>query len=295
MRVTSDDWLKQLYFLYTKIRASTGSRITRGGITGSLLEFNPQETEGSTDSKKSVSWGDEVGSMRETKESKFIASCIEKVNEEIVKQKADSPFFDALPPRNAPPSFECSEVKLSKVLGKGEYCRIHEVSKFDVPETCLICFMHRGFNPPSSSEELPSNGSTNSTLSTKSKLGDANGNQIESTTNGENSNGSSSSKNIPANDVGHSRNISWGDIPHNNASWGEIPKYISSYDSSKALATAEKPRPPMKWARQSTNGSISIFCFEKYEDMSDIDDFESDHEDEFDHETVRYELHVVLK
>jgi len=287
MRTTSDDWLKQLYFLYTKLRASTGSRITSGGITGNLL--NPQETERSNDSKKCVSWGDEVGSIIETEESRFIASCIEKVNEEIIKQKKDSPFFDSLPPRNAPPSFECNEVKLSKVLGMGEYCRIHEVSRFDVPETCLICFMHRGFNPPSASEELQSNGSTNSTLSTKSKLGDANGNQIEATHNeatkiGENSNGSSTLKNTPADEVGHKRNVSWGEIPR-NVSWGEIPKFIPSYDSSKASAIAEKPKPPKKSDRQSTNGSISIFCFEKYEDLSDIDDFESDHEDEFDHET----------
>ena len=292
MRTASDDWLKQLYFLYTKLRASTGSRITSGGITGNLL--NPQETEGSNDSKKCVSWGDEVGSIIETEESRFIASCIEKVNEEIIMQKKDSPFFVSLPHRHSPPSFECNEVKLSKVLGMGEYCRIHEVSRFDVPETCLICFMHRGFNPPSLSEELPSNenGSTNSTLSTKSKLGDANGNQIEATRNeatkiGENSNGSSTLKNTPADEVGHSRNVSWGEIPR-NVSWGEIPKFIPSYDSSKALAIAEKPNPPKKWDRQSTNGSISIFCFEKYEDLSDIDDFESDHEDEFDHETVRH-------
>ena len=50
-----------------------------------------------------------------------------------------------LPP---PPSFAGAEVELAGALGEGEFCKIYEVQRFDVPEGCHICFLHLGFQDP---------------------------------------------------------------------------------------------------------------------------------------------------
>ena len=82
------------------------------------------------------------------RDSQILQNMIEKVNEELCLQQADSPFFDEAKNLNPPPSFTSDEVELDKVLGQGEFCKIFEVSKFNVPESCHICFLHRGFNDP---------------------------------------------------------------------------------------------------------------------------------------------------
>lgn len=82
------------------------------------------------------------------RDSQILLNMIEKVNEELCLQQADSPFFDEAKNLNPPPSFTSDEVELDKVLGQGEFCKIFEVSKFNVSESCHICFLHRGFNDP---------------------------------------------------------------------------------------------------------------------------------------------------
>ena len=92
-------------------------------------------------------------SIDKTKDSQILQNMIEKVGEELCLQQADSPFFDKAMKINPPPSFTNEEVELAQILGKGEFCQIFEVSKFNVPESCHICFLHRGFNDPKPSEE----------------------------------------------------------------------------------------------------------------------------------------------
>ena len=64
--------------------------------------------------------GADADSIYETKESKFISEAIDKVNQELLIQKARSPFFDRFPPRNPPRSFVSAEIELDKILGTGE-------------------------------------------------------------------------------------------------------------------------------------------------------------------------------
>lgn len=58
------------------------------------------------------------------------------------------PFFDKTLGQSDPPSFLSSEVELAEVLGQGEFCKIYEVRKFSVPESCHICFLHNGYQDP---------------------------------------------------------------------------------------------------------------------------------------------------
>ncbi|KAL7529785.1 hypothetical protein ACHAXR_005473 [Thalassiosira sp. AJA248-18] len=87
-------------------------------------------------------------SIHQTKDSQILQKMIDRVNEELCLQKADSPFFDKTLEQNAPPSFMTSEVELADMLGEGEFCKIYEVSRFNVPESCHICFLHRGYQDP---------------------------------------------------------------------------------------------------------------------------------------------------
>ena len=94
-------------------------------------------------------------SIHKTKEAQILEQMIDRVNEELCYQKADSPFFDK-PLENdnkQPPSFMSSEVQLAGMLGQGEFCKIYEVSKFNVPESCHICFLHQGYEDPPKKEE----------------------------------------------------------------------------------------------------------------------------------------------
>lgn len=217
-----------------------------------------------------------ASSIHETKESKFISRCIDKVNEELQIQKIRSPFFDSLPPRNSPPFFEGTEIKLDKVLGTGEYCRIHEVVQFQVPETCHICFLHRGFE-----DESPSSyPSTNSTLSSStSKKGVASPDMaaVKTTKSKEESSSPLKSKKsnaTPETGPNHKRGVSWDDIPK---------RIIADVPSSKTLTTAERNN--MDLPKKSHDRVISFFSFQPDDNISDYDDLEEDHEDEYDHET----------
>ena len=88
-------------------------------------------------------------SIHKTKEAQILEQMIDRVNEELCYQKADSPFFDTpLANEKQPPSFMSSEVQIAALLGQGEFCKIYEVSQFNVPESCHICFLHRGYNDP---------------------------------------------------------------------------------------------------------------------------------------------------
>jgi hypothetical protein len=198
-------------------------------------------------------------------------------------QRIRSPFFDALPPRNSPPSFECNEIKLNKVLGAGEYCRIHEVASFSVPESCHICFMHRGFEEPSSSEGLPSNTSENSTLSsgsTPKKVVEI----IDNTDNNMIPKSNEDSPMLLKKTLASSPNAPTGKGHKRVVSWDEIPKVISSFESSKTLTTAERQN-MNRLPKTSHHKLVSCFSFVKDDNISDYDELEEDHEDEFDHET----------
>ena len=78
------------------------------------------------------------------------------VREELCLQKANSEFFDGALDNNPPPSFMSSEVELAGELGEGEFCKIYEVHRFHVPESCHVCFFHRGYKDPSPVREIPS-------------------------------------------------------------------------------------------------------------------------------------------
>jgi serine/threonine protein kinase len=199
-------------------------------------------------------------------------------------QKLRSPFFDSIPPRNSPPYFESTEIKLNQVLGAGEYCRIHEVVHFEVPESCHICFLHRGYEDSRSS---PSENSTLSSATPKRAAAAAENvvfNVVKSKTKDETQSPSKSKKSTitipltsPETDAGHKRGVSWGDIP----------KVITKLSSAENLSLAE--RNTMDLPKKSNDREISFFAFESDfqpdDNISDYDDFEEDHQDEFDHET----------
>jgi serine/threonine protein kinase len=84
-------------------------------------------------------------SVHVDKEARLLQRRIERVTDEIYNQQKNSPFFERKPQRNPPPSFLTSEVELDKELGMGEFCKIYEVTAFNVEECCHICFLHRGF------------------------------------------------------------------------------------------------------------------------------------------------------
>jgi hypothetical protein len=94
-------------------------------------------------------------SIHMTDESRVLQNRINCVKEELCLQKLNSPFFDGSLDNNPPPSFMSSEVELARVLGEGEFCKIYEVRRFHVPESCHICFLHRGYKDPSP-DPLPS-------------------------------------------------------------------------------------------------------------------------------------------
>lgn len=276
MKTTADEWVKQLYSLYTKLR----SKKEKGANTDMTSKLNPQESTVGDESSKSVTWdtkvkGGSVDSMYETKESKFIVRCIDKVNEELQIQKKRSPFFDSLPLRNSPPHFDNTEIKLDKVLGTGEYCRIHEVVKFQVPETCHICFLHRGFE-----DESPSGPSENSTLSSSTpKKVPTDGAAIMEVTSSKDDISQVRLKKLtsmisPEPAPGHKRRVSWD----------EVPKVITKLESSKKLTAAERNNMG-RLPKKTHDRVISFFSFQHDDNISDYDDLEEDHADEFDHET----------
>lgn len=281
-KLTTDEWIKQINTFYNKLR--------KNDKAPKDIVLNPQESTVAEGSIKSVTWEDEKaagsisGSIHETKESKFIDRCIQKVNEELLIQKLRSPFFDSLPPRNSPPYFESTEIKLNQVLGAGEYCRIHEVVQFEVPESCHICFLHRGYED---SRGSPSENSTLSSTTLKraaaAAAAAAENAVVDSKTNDENEtqSPSKSKKSTTTTPItspetgvpGHKRVVSWDDVP----------KVITKLSSAKMLTLAE--RNTIDLPKKSNDREISFFSFEPDDNISDYDDFEEDHQDEFDHET----------
>jgi hypothetical protein len=93
--------------------------------------------------------------VQTTNESRVLQNMITCVMEELCLQKADSAFFDGALDNNPPPSFMTSEVELAGELGEGEFCKIYEVHRFRVPESCHLCFLHRGYKDPSPIREIP--------------------------------------------------------------------------------------------------------------------------------------------
>ena len=303
-KVKTDDWIKQLYNLYTKLR----SKKENGATSETSTEIQQKESIVGDESGKSVTWDEQIlggsaraSSIQESKESKFIERCIEKVNEELFIQQAKSPFFDSLPSRSLPPSFQSTEIKLDKILGTGEYCRVHRVAQFEVPESCHICFLHRGFED----EKTPSAPSENSTLSsgTPSKRGlvvnvtgeiedtkpngSANSKKgfvvnvteeiTETTHNRSNNNSATKSKRTSKRVIsseagsGHKRGVSWDNMSK-----------VISHEASKTLTTAEHVNMDLPKKHDKV---ISFFSFQQDDNISDYDDLEEDHEDEYDHET----------
>jgi serine/threonine protein kinase len=196
-------------------------------------------------------------------------------------QKLRSPFFDSLPPRNSPPCFESSEMKLNQVLGAGEYCRIHEVVQFEVPESCHICFLHRGYEEGSLSSGASKKAAA-AVLAAGNAGGttDANNGVINSKPKDETHLTSKSKKSTnttsltsPESGAGHKRGVSWDDVP----------KEITKLSSAQTLTLAE--RNTMDLPKKPNDRVISFFSFEPDDNISDYDDFEEDHQDEFDHET----------
>ena len=176
----AEDWIKQLELLLEKDTASAAAakvggherRISRKNLhlnrRNSFSDENdvvPQGPDSTGDNsiteridnlskKKEGSVRFKLGTKQPPhgavmkRDSQILLNMIEKINEELCLQQADSPFFDEAKNLNPPPSFTSDEVTLDKVLGEGEFCKIFEVSKFNVPESCHICFLHRGFNDP---------------------------------------------------------------------------------------------------------------------------------------------------
>eukprot|EP01082_Thalassiosira_pseudonana_P007696 g6441.t1.2.5e17418a g6441 g6441.t1 contig23:470634-472474(-) len=154
----TEAWIKELKNASARSQKKPASKTT----PPSTSSENPQESDSSDivskKSAKSVTWDGSVKekvdvaatrSIHKTKESRVLEHMIDSVNEELFIQKLRSPFFDKCPQRNPPPSFLSSEVQLDKELGKGEFCKIYEVKRFNVKESCHICFLHRGFEDPS--------------------------------------------------------------------------------------------------------------------------------------------------
>ena len=94
--------------------------------------------------------------VQTTNESRILENMISCVREELCLQKADSAFFDEALDNNPPPFFMTSEVELAGALGEGEFCKIYEVHRFRVPESCHLCFLHRGYKDPWPIREIPS-------------------------------------------------------------------------------------------------------------------------------------------
>lgn len=183
-------------------------------------------------------------SVHKTADSQILLNMIEKVNEELCLQQAGSPFFDQAKKLNPPPSFMSSEVELDKVLGEGEFCKIFEVSKFNVPESCHICFLHRGFNDPKKPPE--GGGSSRSPVRPSSPT----------------------MKKIPSSVI-----LNIADV---------LGKEDLDEEQQVCLPTRSEDSP--KPAMSRSNGSqprLSIFGpFQVDENISDYDELESDHEDD---------------
>ena len=188
--------------------------------------------------------------IHETKESKVLRRIMDKVNRELDSQQANSPFFANLPDRS-PPSFMTSEVQIQdeKELGHGEFCQIFEVKAFHVPESCHICFLHRGFNDPEpSSLNVPNTHDGPNTIESATAFVKAP---------------------IPKPDCNGSND---SDNPKNKPPAPVTDIIPAHHDGERQSAENIK--------------SISCFSFSFDANISDYGELEDDHEDDgYDHET----------
>ncbi len=187
--------------------------------------------------------------VSETRESQILSRIMDKVECELESQRKNSPFFDGAE-EILVPNFTTSEVDIlaAKELGHGEFCQIFEVMKFNVPESCHICFLHRGYNDPDPSPDRTSQQAS-----------------------------------IGSNTLGSVTDFvkSAEDHPSNNSS--KCEKYVS-----KQTDTTESPVLKKHERNQSTDNPklISCFSFSFDANISDYDELEDDHEDdEYDRET----------
>lgn len=182
--------------------------------------------------------------VKKKKDSQILLNILEKVNEELCLQKADSPFFRDSSSFRSPPSFTTSEIQMAKVLGAGEFCKIFEVRKFSVLESCHICFLHRGFNDPNpspSKEGGSSAGSSRNSKPTHTK--------------------------VPSSVI-----VNINDILRADKEAEELQQLCVPTHS-------DIPHVPQR--RRTVEPEISIFgTFQADENISDYDELESDHEDD---------------
>ena len=191
--------------------------------------------------------------VQTTNESRVLENMISCVREELCLQKADSAFFDGALDNNPPPSFMTSEVELAGALGEGEFCKIYEVHRFRVPESCHICFLHRGYKDPSPIREIPSSviiGNINTSQPDKEL-------RIPSCVMIGNINTSQPDKELR---------------PLSAKNEGRSAPPTKANAACRSAETSPKP--------------VSNFSFTHDANISDYDDLEDDHEDDgFDHPT----------
>jgi len=143
-------------------------------------------------------------------------------------------------------------VELAGELGQGEFCKIYEVSRFNVPESCHICFLHRGYNDPDPSLK--------SILKASNKK---------------------THRKVPSTVIAN--------IPDNSCDNEESKPTSPRNDHPSVQAT--QAIPPSKSAETTTSKRISklfsSFSFKYDANISDYDELESDHEDDDNEHTTR--------
>lgn len=81
---------------------------------------------------------------RDVEEEKVENDHSAEVAEMLLYVQTHSSFFAKNAPRPLP-RFKPSEVSMGDLLGEGEFGLVNEISEFNVPESCHICFLHRGY------------------------------------------------------------------------------------------------------------------------------------------------------
>jgi len=130
------------------------SKSKEGGDDKGSNVDNPQECEPNEGGQRNCDLLMRGSSVGSTKEDTIVQEIVERVNVELCLLKADSPYFDSHLDVAHPPAFSSREVDIERLLGQGEFCKIYEVTRFDVPESCHICFLHRGYHDNQPFEEM---------------------------------------------------------------------------------------------------------------------------------------------
>ena len=146
--VLGEDEVEQLKLKSTSASDATGEESSGSKEEGdnegveNPQECEPDEIEGGKRTGDLLMRGSLLGS---TKEDAVVQEIVQRVNVELCLLKADSPYFDPRLNVVPPPAFSSCEVDIDRLLGQGEFCKIYEVTRFNVPESCHICFLHRGY------------------------------------------------------------------------------------------------------------------------------------------------------